>query len=62
MYTYIAIQTPEFIVHSIVEFADFNTMDGLEFPDNVTMFLSGANYDTLPQIGQVYNPETNKFE
>lgn len=62
MTKFVTINTEDYKVYSIIEVENVNTFDGLEFPENVTLFIPESNIDTLPQVGQVYNPETNKFE
>lgn len=62
MTKYIAIQIPEYKVYSIVDVEDVNTLDGIDFPENISLFIPAKNVDVLPEIGQIYNPELNKFE
>jgi len=62
MYKYIALKYPEYEVDSIIEVEDINTMDNIIFPDNLCIFIPAKNYDVLPNIGQIYNPETQTFE
>jgi hypothetical protein len=62
MYKYIALKYPEYEVDSIIEVEDNNTMDFIEFEDNISIFLLADKFDILPEIGQKYNVETQNFE
>lgn len=62
MTKYITIQLPQYKVYSIIEVENIDTLDGIELPDDVLQLIPASHYDVLPEVGQVYNPETNKFE
>ena len=62
MKKYIALRNPEYVVDSIIEVENMDTMDFIEFPDNVCIFFPADKFEVLPEIGQKYNVETQNFE
>lgn len=62
MHKYIAMINPEYIVHSIIDVENIDTMDFIEFPDNVCIFFPANKFEVLPVIGQKYNVDTQTFE
>jgi hypothetical protein len=62
MTKYITLQIPTYVVYSIIEVENIDTLDGIELPDDVLQLLPASHYEVLPEIGQTYNPETNQFQ
>ena len=61
MKKYAALRNYDLMVVNIFEINDLNTMDGMEFPNDVNNFILLNDYNPFPTIGMTYNPETGQF-
>jgi hypothetical protein len=59
-YIYAVLENETEIVKAIAEFDDFNTMDGLIYPEEWSTFIPIKEKDI--EIGMRYNIDTNTFQ